>query len=309
MRFSVPICGLGHPMHPNSACFMDFVQALVHELRFLGHEVVPPTTDGANVDKSARPIVFGAQNMESIDDPGDPGSFCPPNAILFNTEQLGAVGAVPNRIFDAVKTWRKRTVWDYSQVNAAALRKLGVERVIHCPVGYSPAMTRITALPPEKEDIDVLFYGSVESPHRIMMMDRAGVKVLDRGKILSDLRRAGLKVEHVFGVYNRDLDSYVARAKVVLNLHYYEGGVFEIFRCSHLLANKKCVVTEDGGIDGDLEAFALRAMCYVERREIVEVCKELVADADMRRAYSDRGFSEFSRTSLAENVKQALVLS
>ncbi|MES2179827.1 MAG: hypothetical protein V4550_18345 [Gemmatimonadota bacterium] len=282
------------------------MQALVYTLRELGHEVVPPTTDGFNVDKTARPIVFGAQNMDSIDDPRDQGSFCPPNAILFNTEQLGAVGAVPKRIFDAVKTWKNRVVWDYSQTNAAALRKLGVEHVIHCPVGYSPAMSRIEALPLEKEDIDVLFYGSVEPPQRIIGMHKSGIKVMDRGKILSDLRRAGLKVEHVFGVYNRDLDSYVARAKVVLNLHYYEGGVFEIFRCSHLLANKKCVVTEDGGIDRELEFFAKKSMCYVERCEIVETCKMLVADPDMRQVHGDQSFKEFTKTSLAESVKHAL---
>lgn len=316
MRFSVPIVNFGHPQFPNAACFSDYVQAVVAALRDLGHEVVPPTLDdpsvtgkaklGGNTDRSARPIVFGAQNMLTVDWPGDPGSFCPPDAILYNSEQTGARGADPKRIFDAVKTWHKRVLWDYSETNAAVLRAMGCERVIHCPVAYHPVMTRIEPLLPEKEDIDVLFYGSIEPPNRIAGLAKAGIKIMDRGRLLMDCKRAGLKVENVFGVYGRDLDKFVARAKVVVNLHYYEGAVFEIFRCSQLLANKKCVVTEDGGADGDLEAFARRSMLYVSRKDFVETCKAMVGDANARRAQGERGFEEFKKTSLVDNVRRAL---
>lgn len=309
MRFSVPIHGLGDPRHPNTACFVDFVQALVASLRELGHEVVPPTVDGHNVDRTARPIAFGEQNMHSVDWVGDPGSFMPADAILFNTEQTGARGADPKRIFDAVQTWKKRVVWDYSETNAKVLRAMGCERVIHCPVAYSPAMTRIEALPPEQEDIDVLFAGSVETPKRIVGLAAAGIKVLDRGQILADLKSAGLNAVHAWGVYGKDLDSYIARSKIVLNLHYYEGAVFEIFRCSHLLANKKCVVTEDGGCDPELENFAQQAMVYSKRKDIVETCRALVADYKLRKIAAEHGFKMFSQTSLADNVRKALELS
>lgn len=305
-RFSVPIHGLGDPRHPNTACFVDFVQALVAALRELGHEVVPPTVDGHNVDRTARPIAFGEQNMQSVDWEGDPGSFMPADAILFNTEQTGARGCDPKRIFDAVKTWQKRVVWDYSETNAKVLRAMGCERVVHCPVGYSPAMTRITPLKPEEEDIDVLFAGSVETPKRIVGLAAAGIKVLDRGQILADLKNAGLNTVHVWGVYGADLDPYIARAKVVLNLHYYEGAVFEIFRCSHLLANKKCIVTEDGGCDEELESFAYSSMVYTPRGKIVEICKKLVGAYHLRRMAGDLGFDVFSRTSLTNNVRKAL---
>lgn len=305
MKFSVPITGLGHYQHPHAACFIDYVRALVSALRQLGHEVVPPTIDGVT-DRSARPIVFGAQNMDSMDVSSDPGSFCPENTILYNSEQTGATGADPKRIFDAVKTWRHRIVWDYSEVNARVLRKMGCERVVSCPVGYDKSMTRIEALAPDKEDIDVLFYGSVETPSRIVGLEKANIKVLDRGHILSDCKRAGLKIAHVFGVYSTDLDPYIARAKVVLNLHYYAGAVFEIFRCSQLLANKKCIITEDGGADETLEGFAREAMVYVPRKEIVEACKALVASYDARTIAAERGYGAFRKTSLVDNVRKAL---
>lgn len=306
MKLSVPICGYGDPRHTNTACFVDYVRALVSALRSLGHEVVPPTTDGHTVDSTARPIVFGAQNMASIDDPRDPGSFCPPNAILYNSEQTGARGMDPKRIFDAVRTWRKRVVWDYSEENAKVLRAMGCEHVIHCPVAYDPVMTRIRPLPPEQEDIDVLFYGAVATPRNIEAMRRQNIRLLDRGKILTDLQLAGLKVVHLVGVYAEAVDPYVARAKVVLNLHYYEGAVFEIFRCSQLFANTKCVVTEDGGCDDTLESFAKRATIYVSRKNIVEACRTMVADRSARIAQAERGFNAFKETSLANNVRMAL---
>ncbi len=305
MRFSVPIHGYGTPLAPHAGCFVDFVRAFVDALRQLGHEVVRPGDRWEPGHPYGRPIIFGAQNMLTVDCPQDPGSFAPADAILFNTEQTGARGADPKRIFDAVKTWRSRLSWDYSETNAAILRKMGC-RTVYCPVGYIESMTRIDPLPPEKEDIDVMFSGSVESPQRLLGLAKAGIKALDRGRILSDLRRAGLKVEHVFGVYENDLDPFVRRAKVVLNLHYYEGAVFEIFRCSHLLANKKCVVTESGGCDPALEDFAKRSMVYTDRVGIVEECLRLVRDVDARRAQAERGFAEFKKTSLVENVRRAL---
>lgn len=307
MRFSIPICGLGHVQHPNVACFVDYVRAVAAALKQLGHDVVPPTVDGANVDKHARPIVFGAQNMHSVDWPGDPGSFCPDNAILYNSEQTGARGVNPKSIFDAVKTWRTRVVWDYSNVNAGVLRSLGCERVVHCPVGYTPAMTRIKPLPPEDEDIDVLFVGSVATTESIFGVKKSGFNLLDRGQILNDCVRAGLKVKHIFGLYAEDVDPYIARAKIVLNLHYYEGAVFEIFRCSQLLANRKCVITEDGGVDEELEAFAKQAMVYTKRKDVVDKCVELAkALPEVRRAHALRGFDHFTRTNLANNIKRAL---
>jgi len=309
VKFSVPIQNYGHPKYPNVACFVDYVRAVVAALRQLGHEVVPPTTNGVDVDRSARPIVFGAQNQHSVDDPRDPGSFLPANAILYNSEQTGARGMDPKRIFDAVKTWRKRVVWDYSEENAKVLRAMGCEHVVHCPVGYHQVMERITPLPPEKEDIDVLFYGSVASPESIFGVQKDGITLLDRGRILKDCARAGLNVKHVFGIYGDKLDTFIARSKVVLNLHYYEGAVFEIFRCSQLFANKKCVVSEDGGCDDQLEQLAKRSTLYVARKDIVEACKTLVADQKARRAQAERGYEVFKEISLTENIRQALTQS
>lgn len=322
MKFSVPIAGYGLArVAPHAACFVDYVRAVVAALRDLGHEVVRPTSDdpqntrsqvlGVRIDRSARPIIFGAQNMLTVDDQRDPGSFCPDNAILYNSEQTGARGADARLIFDAVSTWKKRIVWDYSRRNAEVLRRLGVGHVVMCPVAYHPSMTRIDPLPADQEDIDVLFYGSVETLDRITRLQGPGspIQVLDRGQVLEDLKRAGLKVCVITardGIYAEALDPYIARAKVVLNLHYYQGAVFEMFRCSHLLANRKCIITEDGGVDEELEDFARKSMIYVPRGDLVEACRMLVDNADLRHIHGKIGYDAFRKTSLTENIRKAL---
>jgi hypothetical protein len=67
------------------------------------------------------------------------------------------------------------------------------------------------------------------------------------------MRGRGLRVESAFGCYGEERDALIARARIVLNVHYYESKVFEVVRVSYLLANRKCVLSESGS-DIDLEA-------------------------------------------------------
>jgi hypothetical protein len=54
--------------------------------------------------------------------------------------------------------FRRHAVWDYSARNVKRWARLGVRDVRHLPVGYVPQLSRI---PRDEENIDVLFYGSV----------------------------------------------------------------------------------------------------------------------------------------------------
>ena len=215
----------------------------------------------------------------------------PLDAIVYNSEQVSAA-RTPEQFIQNFHQYRKHVVWDYSETNIRALRDLGIERPVHCPVGYISSMTKIMFS--DTEDIDVLFYGSINSARR---------------EILDALDAAGLRVVRLFGVYGAERDQVIARAKVVLNLHFYDRPVFEIFRVSHLLANKKCVVSEDGGQDVELEAFAARAVVLEPRVRIVERCRELVADSVARKEIALRGFEEFRKIDLVECVRLALEAS
>jgi hypothetical protein len=273
-RFTLAILQRGVNQHV--ACFEDYCRSLAAALRALGHEVT-------DFDRPGRLIIFGANNSYPLD------GTIPDDAIIFNTEQMTSFGGDVRKQMGNFDRWSKHVIFDYSGTNAQKLRDAGAARVVHCPLGYIESMTTIEPAP--VQDIDVLFYGAMNPRRR---------------EILDALTRAGIEVCHLFGVYGADRDKVIARSKIALNLHYYDEAVFEIFRVSHLLANKVCVVSEDSGKDDELEAFARVATRYCSRGEIVDMCKTLLADSSTRRLCANVGFETFAKISLVENVRKAL---
>jgi hypothetical protein len=187
---------------------------------------------------------------------------------------------------------RNFAVWDYAQSNLDVLHRLGIHTATLCPLGYHKSMEVLPKV--DEQDIDVLFYGSAGGPRR---------------EILDALDKTGMNVVRLFGVYDGPRDGIIARAKVVINLHYYPNGVFEIFRCSHLFANRVCVVNEAGGRDKGLEDLARRCTAYTPRAELVERCKELVASPHKRLMIAEQAYEEFKKTDMTENVRRALEAS
>lgn len=274
MKFTIGI--IERDQNPARSCFVDLAEALGAALRRLGHAVT-------GFDDPGRLIMFGTQNSVPVGLPDD--------AILYNTEQMTAFDN-PAALMQAHPHYSNRVVWDYSQKNIEKLTKLGLRRLVHCPVGYVPEMTRIEPVQPE--DLDVLFYGACNTR---------------RKRVMERLDDEGYKIAIGSGVFGRDLDPYIARAKVVLNMHFYEHAVFEVVRCSHLWANKKCVVTESGGLDDELESLARRAASYVPYEKLVERCAELVQDEAARERYAQQGFEAFKAVDFVESVRKALAES
>ena len=71
------------------------------------------------------------------------------------------------------------TVWDYSRRNLTAIRSLVDHHDVHLvPSGCMPQLTRIPAAP--SEDIDVLFYGSVNQRRHAGLdaLEQAGLRVM-----------------------------------------------------------------------------------------------------------------------------------
>ena len=167
-------------------------------------------------------------------------------------------------------------MWDYSAENARRLTALGAPSVSYVPLGFVPELLRI---PAQGEDIDVLFYGS-GNPRR--------------HKILEALRARGLRVVALFGAYGEERDRAIARAKVVLNMHFYEAKIFEIVRVAYLLTNGKAVVAE-AGPDTDIEADLRETVCGVPYDGLVDACVELVRDEARRAALGERARRVFAR--------------
>lgn len=267
-RFRVEIPELSRD--PALRCFEPFADALRYALRSLGHTITTNPNDGG------RPILLGV--TERSPEP-------PKDAILYNAEQVAARNVFHWR---DVRYCRTRVVWDFAETHLAWWRTQGVERVVPCPVGYAPQQGA-----PERRErtTDILFYGTMNAR---------------RAEALEDLKRAGLSVRRLSGVYGRDLIDAILSAKIVLNLHYYEGATFEIFRASQLFALGACVVTEGEGSDPVLERIADRCAVVAQRADLADVCAALLEEPARRAAIGQRACEEWRRNDFVGIVAQAI---
>jgi len=264
--------------YQHSGALSELAETLIYGLAGLGAEFQFAINE---LTREATNIVLGAHLLDAR-----AMRDLPAETVIYNSEQI-----------DDKSTWidgpymdllRRCTVWDYSEANIARLRQRGVNNVRFVPLGYVPQLTRIPAV--ATQDIDVLFYGAINER---------------RKNVLEALIARGLRIEFLAGVYREDRDRTIARAKVVLNMHYYDASVFEIVRVSYLLANEKAVVAECGATT-TLEPDIRDAVCAVPYDRLVDACAELVADANKRANLARRGFEIFSRRDEKRILGEAL---
>src|SRR6185503_16080302 len=171
---------------------------------------------------------------------------------------------------ELLQLFREFPVWDYSARNVERWVELGVPRPRCVPIGTVPEMTRIASRP---EEIDVLFYGSINER---------------RKKVIDELRARGVRAEAVFGAYGVVRDQLISVSRLILNLHYYEAKVFEIVRVSYLLANR-CVVVSERGADPDEEAEFESGVAFADYTDLADRCVDLLARPDERARLADAG--------------------
>jgi hypothetical protein len=258
--------------YAHSQVFTEQAAVMRDALIALGHEAKVTTMYS---EISGRVIVFGAHLFHMID-----SVVLPDDTILFNSEHFDTGSIFSGDEY--LQVLRNFEVWDCSSETVEFLAEKGI-RVKHCDLGYMPCLSSIK---PEFEDIDVVFCGS--------MNER-------RQKIMDDLKAAGVGVVPIFG-YGDWRDRYLARARIVLNLHYYDRRIFEIFRCSYLMANKKCIVSE---AVADQQPY-YDGISFAEYDGLVDKVKELLANPDERKRLARTGFELFSAKSQAEIIKELL---
>lgn len=263
------------PGYVHGRAFDEVLESLCSGLRELGFDV---STAEDRLEPSRLNIVLGAH---LLDDQGL-DALRSHDVILYNFEQLDRKSTWMRRAYiDALAACR---TWDYSRRNIAYLRTLRPSaRPEFVPLGYCANWTGTHAM---DQDIDVLFYGS--------MNER-------RKQTLDALKSAGLNVHAAFGVYGKERDALVARAKVVLNVHFYDTNILEVVRVAYLMANSKAVVSEcaAGTEVYDHLRDGLRLVPY---DKIVEACVELVRDCAGRRALEHNALAAVMRRTAAREL-------
>jgi hypothetical protein len=122
-------------------------------------------------------------------------------------------------------------VWDYSSSNITYLKSLGVTDISKMEIGHTKSLETCSK---QLQTIDVLFFGAMNQRRKY---------------ILIKLKSVGCNVVFTSNTFGEERDQLIARSKIVLNIHFYESKILEVVRISHLLANKKCVVSERGNED------------------------------------------------------------
>ena len=267
-RFVISIVRPG--TYPHSDCFKEVAETLQYGLEAIGEEA---TIRENYFARDSWNIILGAHLLPT-------GYGLPPKAILYNLEQHES-GAFRHCL--TFKPAHDTVWWDYSHRNVNRLPQ-NWPRARVVPIGYMPQLSRIQ---PREQDIDVLFYGSFNDRRREM---------------IERLKGAGVKVEPAFCTYGLERDELIARAKIVLNVHFYKSNIFEVVRCSYLMANKKAIVSEHSEeIDADLKSGIHE--CHYDN--IPYYCKFLLANNNDRKALAERGYEAMCRRDEREILKAA----
>lgn len=133
------------------------------------------------------------------------------------------------------------SVLDYSLTNIDYLEKNNIapKRVFYAPIAPTPAPDSNFS----KRTTDILFYGDNHSPRRQAILEKLS-------------KRFNIKI--VNNLFHEDMLRELDDAKIVLNIHYYEGAMLETPRLCEAIS-RGCLVVSESSIN-DVEYPELQAM-------------------------------------------------
>lgn len=275
------------PQYIHSRCFEEVAIALNDGLIELGHKSKIVTS---SFECRGRTIVMGSHLITGMH-----VKDLPEDIIFYNLEQFGSTWMTKEYINLLrgmhngrwiKESGRKYEVWDYSKKNIDELSKLKISAKL-CEIGYSKVLTKINNT---EKSIDILFIGSIN--------DR-------RKKVHDELVKNGVNVRFIFGIYGEHRDALIASSRIIINIHFYEAKVFEIVRCSYLMANKVCIVSETGS-DEQLEVPFRGGIEFSPYDKLVDTCVELLKDNDRIKSIGQKGYEIFSQMKQSEMLKKCL---
>lgn len=166
----------------------------------------------------------------------------------------------------------KCQVWDYNERNINYFKKSGFNHIKYLKLGYTPELSRIPV--DVHKDIDILFYGD--------MNER-------RKRILDALMEKGLNVVILSNTFGNELDHFISRSKIVLNIHYHDVAIWEILRCIYLMHNNVAIVSEINSTTTIGQKEYLDGIAGVPYEQLVDKCCELLSNPQELELLRKRG--------------------
>lgn len=161
-------------------------------------------------------------------------------------------------------------IMDYSLANIAKLQDMGLyaQQMYHVPIGFVRNYVDLSdAIDP---DYDVIFYGDIQNARRREFI--AELSKVCKVKVINDL-------------FGEPLHAELARARLVVNIHYYAGALLETTRLWECLSLGKLVISERS-VDMDQHADLADLIDFVEVDDIagmVERVRYWLGNEDARR--------------------------
>lgn len=153
--------------------------------------------------------------------------------IIFQMEQLFQGSPYDNRlIHDNLN--QADAIWDYDEENVKWLKEnLNIDAVFH-PLVYVDELNNIPQKSYDEHDIDVLFYG-FPNQRRFNIIEN----------FCKELWRTNISVVTLYNCYGEQLNDFISRSKIILNIHFFEESRQEQARLFYLIINGKCVLSEE----------------------------------------------------------------
>jgi hypothetical protein len=271
MKENYQVCLMAPEGYQGSLIFRELLFLLRGALTSLGHDCVIKANQ---LDPERTNIVIGYHLLQY----GDYLSSY--RYIPFQLEQLAAEGGWYSENARLILEGAA-DVWDYSRRNIGFLAEKGLAARL-LPVGYHEDLEIVEHAPEPEKDIDILFYGSINE-RRKAILDPLG-------------RIPRARVATLTGIYGKERDSYIARSRIVLNMHFYKTAILEQVRVSFLL-NNACFVVSEESQDDPYDGVPLVQAPY---DRLVEVCRRYLETPDeieRERLRSYQAFKERYRMS------------
>jgi len=157
--------------------------------------------------------------------------------VIYQLEQLAKDSPWVNKgCYEVLKSADE--IWDYDQGNIKWIQtnyKLKVDKFL--PLMYTKALETIPVVKEHECDIDVLFYGYIHERRARYLIQ------------LQHIMAGKFKVFDLYGVWEQDLDEYIKRSKIIVNIRSRDHGRQEQPRIYYPVINGRCVLSEKSPIN------------------------------------------------------------
>lgn len=190
-------------------------------------------------------IIICAQIMKNL----------PPRYICYQMEQTINSRWLTEQYFTIMK--KAYAVWDYSLVNIAYFSQYPElkKKLYYVPLGITEESVAC-ALPGMQQNCDVLFYGDANC-------DR-------RRKFLNELQKE-FSVQVESNLFGEAMQNAICRAKIVINIHYYENALLETTRIAEILSLGNSIVISERSNDPDEDNRMGPLIDFVETGNVAEM--------------------------------------